>query len=371
MKIAFCTPFKPIDHARVSGDVTIAGDLVRTLSDLGHETTVLPHVSAKEIYLEPGRWFGAWRGMRAMAEAAARCDCWLTYGSYYKVPDVFGPSAARRLGLPYFIFQASFAENRARTVRTWPGFMLNRRAMRAADHIFCNRVNDLRGCAKLLSEERYTYVKPGLPDGLFKRDETARARLRAEWGVGETPVVNATAMMRAGVKMEGLRWVVDACAELLNDGVELYLALAGDGPGRDEIESLARQRLGDRVRCLGLVDRAELAGVFSACDVFAFPGLEESVGMVYLEAQRCGLPVVATEDEGAPHVAVDGRTGFVTSVSRGDFTGALHRLLTNPDLRRDMGQAAVEYVQSEHDSAANYAVMADVMARIVRRRRDG
>jgi len=369
VKIAFCTPFKPLSHPRISGDVTIARDLFKTLTESGHEMVVLPFFPAKQIDRKPWLWPEAARTLRNMIELARGADCWLTYGSYYKVPDVFGPAATKRLGIPYFLFQASYAEKRGQRLATWAGYRLNRRAMLRADHIFCNRVNDLKGCAKLLPNERYSHVKPGVPDGLFQRDEETRRRLREEWRVGDTPVVMTTAMMRPGVKSEGLRWVIESCAELLRKGIDLKLVVVGDGPKRGEIEALAARMLGERAVFPGLVDRAELGGVFSAGDVFAFPGLEESVGMVYLEAQLCGLPVVATDDEGAPHVIAHGQSGLVTPVDKQAFTDAMERLLTDPAFRNELGGQAAGYVKQHHISGNSYREMTDIMERATTARR--
>jgi len=369
VKIALCTPFKPVDHPTVSGDVTIARDLADGLRALGHRVDVLPHFPAGRIWERPGRWLGAWLALRRMVRAARGADCWLTYGSYYKVPDVFGPSGAGRLGIPYFLFQASFAPSRGRRAATWPGFALNRRAMLRADHIFLNRVNDVDGCCNLLDPQRYSYVRPGLPCGLFGRDEAARDRLRAEWRAGESVVVITAAMMRHGVKAEGLDWVVESCAELIGRGRDIRLVVAGDGPRRSGIEARARERLGERVSFLGLVDRGQLSEIFSAGDLFAFPGLRESVGMVYLEAQACGLPVVATDDEGAPHVVDHDRSGLITPADRAAFTSALDRLVADPALRARLGAEAGPYVRERHDLAENYRSMAETMESITFGRR--
>ncbi|MDD3312234.1 glycosyltransferase family 4 protein [Pseudodesulfovibrio sp.] len=365
MNIALCTPFKPLNHPKISGDVTIARDLAAGLAGLGHTVNVLPHFPARLIWERPSLWPGAFLALGRMVRAARGADCWLTYGSYYKVPDVFGPGGARRLGIPYFIFQASYAQKRGQRPATWPGYRLNRRAMLRADHVFLNRAADGEGCAKLLPAHRFSLVRPGLPAGLFARDEAARDRLRAEWAAGDALVVATVAMMRPGVKVEGLRWVVETCAELVGRGRDLRLVVAGDGPCRAEAESAARERLGDRVRFLGRMARAELAGFFSAADLFAFPGLRESVGMAYLEAQACGLPVVATDDEGAPQVVAHERSGLICPADPAAFTEAVDRLAGSPDLLARLAAQAPRYVVERHDLEANYRVMAETMQSIV------
>lgn len=369
MKIALCTPFKPLDNPSVSGDVTIALDLRDALADLGHEVVPMPFFPAKEIWRHPARWPGAYRALLRMTRAARGCEAWLTYNSYYKAPDVFGPACAARLGVPYAIFQASYAVNRGRKLATWPGFRLNRRAMLRADHVFCNRINDLRGCAKLqLPPDRYSHVRPGLPQGLLTRDEAAGAALRREWGAGDARVVLTAAMMRAGVKAEGLRWVFRACAEMVEQGRDVVLAVAGDGPRRAELEPEARNLLGERVRFLGLVERERLGGFFAAGDLFAFPGLKESVGMVYLEAQLCGLPVVATDDEGAPQVVAHNRTGLITGATMEDFIRGVDELVRDPERCAALAANAPAYVTEEHDARRNYGQVAATLRRLVEAR---
>lgn len=345
----------------MSGDVTIARDLAGTLESLGHEVVRLPYFPAKEIYWKPRLWAGLKKTRHAMEKAAEGADCWLTYGSYYKVPDVFGPVCAGHLSIPYFIFQASYAKNRGRKLKTWPGYMLNKRAMLSANHIFCNRTNDVIGCAKLLPKDRYTYIKPGLPDGLLVHNREEGDRLRALWGAGESTVIVTAAMMRAGVKAKGLQWTFSACADLLREGRDITLVVAGDGPRRQELEAEAKRVLGDRVRFLGLVDRDKLAGVFSAGDLFAFPGLRESVGMVYLEAQQCGLPVVATDDEGAPAVVGNGVSGIVTSADKGAYTQGIATLVDDVPLRGKLAAGAAEYVHNTHSARTNYELMTSIM----------
>lgn len=368
MKIALCTPFKPLDNASVSGDVTIARDLRDTLTKLGDEVVAVPFFSAKEIWKHPSRWFGAYRALGRMTEAVRGCAAWLTYGTYYKAPDVFGPSCAARLGIPYALFQASYAANRARKAATWPGYRLNRRAMLRADHIFCNRFNDLKGCSKLLPSDRYSHVRPGLPEGLLVRDDVARAVLRREWGAETARVVVTAAMMRAGVKAEGVRWVFRACADLVRQGRDIVLAVAGDGPRRMELEAEAKALLGERVRFVGLVDRERLGGFFAAGDLFAFPGLKESVGMVYLEAQQCGLPVVATDDEGAPHVVAHGRTGIITPADIEHFTRGVDELVRGPERCAALAANAPLYVSEEHNARRNYGQVAEILRRLAEAR---
>jgi len=106
---------------------------------------------------------------------------------------------------------------------------------------------------------------------------------------------------------------------------------------------------------------------YSAGDLFAFPGFRESLGMVFLEAQACGLPVVAFDTGGIPEVVASGDTGILTPL--GDFeayTAAVDTLVTDVGLRRKLGRAAAAGVRRRHDLERNYEVVERCLADVVR-----
>ena len=90
--------------------------------------------------------------------------------------------------------------------------------------------------------------------------------------------------------------------------------------------------LGDRVRCLGHLERRELAALFRGAAVFVYPTLYEGFGLPVLEAMACGAPVVAGDVAAVREVAGDG----VLRVNPRDvveLAAALRRLMEQPDVR--------------------------------------
>jgi phosphatidylinositol alpha-1,6-mannosyltransferase len=105
---------------------------------------------------------------------------------------------------------------------------------------------------------------------------------------------------------------------------------------------------------------------YSAGDLFVFPGIREALGMVFLEAQACGLPVVAFDNAGVPEAVKDGVSGLlVTAFDAKAFEEAIVRLLNDFELRRKMGRAAKAYVRRHHDLNHNYQIMEDVLQNII------
>jgi glycosyltransferase involved in cell wall biosynthesis len=210
-----------------------------------------------------------------------------------------------------------------------------------------------------------TYVRPGIAPEAFGFDPAARKALRADWGVGATPVVATAAMFRPGVKTDGLETVIRACGRLRQGGRPVFLAVAGDGRERPRLQALAHRELADAVVFTGQLPRERLYRFYSAGDLFAFPGIRESLGMVYLEAQACGLPVVAYADGGVPEVVEDGRTGtLVAPLDEAAFGAAIAALLEDAPRRRQMSRAAQRHVAQNHRLTTNYAAMAQVLVRL-------
>jgi phosphatidyl-myo-inositol dimannoside synthase len=367
MNICFYAPFKPLDHRSPSGDLVTAAGIFGFLAARGHAVLPASSLRCRWIFWKPWLWPRLlWERRQVVRRfKAKRCDLWFSYHSYYKAPDILGPAAARRMGVPYVLFQGIFSTKRRRDLKTLPGFLLNRRALLAARHVFTNKTIDLGNLKRLIPEERITYVAPGLRPAEFSFSSDAREQLRREWGAGDDPVVLSVAMFRPGVKTEGLGWVIRTCGELLRRGRRFSLVIVGDGRERQGLMRLAEAEARGRVRFAGQVPRPDLFRYYSAADLFVFPGIRESLGMVYLEAQSCGLPAVAFDNAGTPDAIQNGRTGRL--VPMGDsprFAEAIDRLITGPELRRQWGENAKAYVREFHDLDKNYGRMEDVLRRI-------
>ncbi|MCU0590547.1 MAG: glycosyltransferase family 4 protein [Desulfobacterales bacterium] len=370
MKICFYAPFKPIDHPQPSGDLVTARGIVDFLRFRGHDVVPVSSLRCRWIYWKPWLWPRLLQErQRVVRRLSGRgFDIWLSYHSYYKAPDVLGPYAADRMNLPYVLFQGVFSTKRRRSWKTLPGFHLNRKTLLATRRIFTNKQVDRRNLERLLPGERIRYVAPGIQPDDFSFDPEARQCLRRAWQAGDEPVVLAVAMFRPGVKTEGLTWVIRACGELQRRGQRLRLVIVGDGRERARLMRLAQTELSERTLFAGRVDRGELYRYYSAADLFVFPGIQESLGMVYLEAQSCGLPAVAFENAGVPEAVRNGVTGLLVPMyDDRQFVAAIERLLQDDDLRRRMGANAKAHVRQFHDIRQNYRAMETVLQEMVRR----
>jgi len=198
----------------------------------------------------------------------------------------------------------------------------------------------------------YGYYGPervrAIPNGVEipPDDPAARARIRAELGLGAAPVLVSTSRFHP---IKGVRHLLDAFALLRAAFPSVRLVLAGDGAERQNLTEQARQLgVADAVVFTGF--RADVADLLRAADLFALPSLREGLPNGALEAMAAGLPVVATAADGVPDAVVDGETGLLVPPGQAaPLRDAVARLLTEPNLAARMGHAGRERVR-EHFS---------------------
>ncbi|NNG34657.1 glycosyltransferase family 4 protein [Nakamurella aerolata] len=196
-------------------------------------------------------------------------------------------------------------------------------------------------------------LRPGVDTRRFRPDPVARQRIRQRYQLAEHPTVVCVSRL---VPRKGQDQLVRAWPEVLRRIPEARLLIVGGGKDRNRLQALVGQhRVAHRVILTGAVPSAELADHFNAGDVFAMPsrtrgkGLDvEGLGIVYLEASACGLPVIAGDSGGAPEAVRDKTTGLVVAGRDLDaLTSACTRLLGEPALRRRYGDAGLRWVRTD------------------------
>ncbi|WP_308200709.1 glycosyltransferase family 4 protein [Klenkia sp. PcliD-1-E] len=192
--------------------------------------------------------------------------------------------------------------------------------------------------------------------------------VRARYGLGDAPVVVCVSRL---VRRKGQDVLVEAWPRVLARHPGARLLLVGGGP--DEAHLRRRvQAVGvaGSVVLTGPVAPASLPEHYAAGDVFAMPcrtrrgGLDvEGLGMVYLEAAACGLPVVAGTSGGAPEAVRDGVTGHVVDPrSPAAVAAAVTGLLDDHARSAAMGAAGRAWVEQRWSWATIGGTFADLLA---------
>lgn len=168
------------------------------------------------------------------------------------------------------------------------------------------------------------------------------------------------------VPRKGFDTAIRAVARLRSHHPDLVLAIAGAGRDEDRLRRLATE-LDAPVHLLGRVPHDDLPRLYGCGDVFTmlcrnrWGGLEqEGFGIVFIEAAACGVPQVAGNSGGASEAVADGETGFVVD-DPNDVQAAVDAfstLLTDDDLRHEMGRRSRERVENDF----SYDVLATRLA---------
>lgn len=133
--------------------------------------------------------------------------------------------------------------------------------------------------------------------------------------------------------------LIEAVREL--GSVKVHLILVGDGDRAEDYRRLAAEiGVDKRVHFLGKIGHDQLPGVYAAADVVVLPShIQESFGMILIEAMACGKPVVASDLPGVRTVVDDGVDGLLVRPGcLEDLAEKLARLLSDPTIRAQMGR---------------------------------
>ena len=198
--------------------------------------------------------------------------------------------------------------------------------------------------SKALSEadgSKLVQIAPGIDVDHFI--PTDSSNLRAELGLTDKSVIISVGRL---VHRKGQDKLISALPEIKTSVPNVHLVLVGVGPHQDYLEKLAlKLNVSDCVTFIGRINYAELPKYICLGDIFAMPsrsrffGLEvEGLGIVYLEASACGLPVVGGKSGGAPDAVLVGETGVVVDgTNPSEIADACIELLNNPELCALMG----------------------------------
>jgi phosphatidylinositol alpha-1,6-mannosyltransferase len=213
---------------------------------------------------------------------------------------------------------------------------------------------------------RLAQLSPGVDVDAFTPDVDGSA-VRARYGLGEAPVVVCVSRL---VPRKGQDVLVEAWPQVLARHPDARLLLVGGGPLEEQLRrAVADRGVGASVVLTGGVAAVDLPQHYAAGDVFAMPcrtrrhGLDvEGLGMVYLEAAACGLPVVVGTSGGAPETVREGVTGHVVDPrSPAAVAAALVGLLDDPDRARAMGAAGRAWVEERWSWTSIAATFADLL----------
>ena len=146
---------------------------------------------------------------------------------------------------------------------------------------------------------------------------------------------------------KGHVYLLKAWPEVRREFPDARLILVGEGPERGKIEDIIKQNgLGDSVALSGNLGHDRVLEEISRSEVFVCPSLAEGLGIVFIEAQACGVPVIGTRVGGIPDVIRDGENGLlVEPEDPAAIAAAVIKLLKDKELAGRLRARALETVK--------------------------
>jgi glycosyltransferase involved in cell wall biosynthesis len=146
---------------------------------------------------------------------------------------------------------------------------------------------------------------------------------------------------------KGLHYLLEACALLKTKGITNYtLLIMGTGPQQQEFQELSQNNgLEACIQWIGSVNYEYLSTYFSNADVFVFPTLEDTWGMVVLEAMAFSKPVLCSKWAGTAEMIVEDENGYIFDPYQPEILANLmQRFIEDPDLSYRMGEKSRQII---------------------------
>lgn len=191
---------------------------------------------------------------------------------------------------------------------------------------------------------RVHVIHPGVDLEVFRPGLDTRM-LRQRFGLDKKRMILTVGRLS---QRKGFDMVIRALPEVLREISNAHYAVVGIGEDQEYLRALATQMaVSDHVTFVGEVSEDDLPLWYNLCDVFAMPNRKvgedtEGFGMVFIEANACGKPVIAGIEGGTGSAVIDGQTGLrvdgekVEEVERGILA-----ILKSPELESRLGQAGL------------------------------
>ena len=238
--------------------------------------------------------------------------------------------------------------------KIWPFTWAIKSIARNVDHLTYLGEFTRKAISRPISDSaRASMVKiaPGIDTDHFAPVDSTD--VKKSLGLTEKKVIVSVGRL---VHRKGQDVLITAMPEILREIPDAHLLLIGEGPYRQYLESQVKKlKIDSHVSFIGRISYADLPRYICLGEVFAMParsrlaGLEvEGLGIVYLEASACGLPVIAGNSGGAPDAVREGVTGVVVDGrDRQTVAQSITELLAAPERARTMGLAGRAWIIEE------------------------
>ncbi|MDX2230098.1 MAG: glycosyltransferase family 4 protein [Leptolyngbyaceae cyanobacterium bins.349] len=164
------------------------------------------------------------------------------------------------------------------------------------------------------------------------------------------------------IPRKGLPSLLQACAILQQRGYTNYtLLVVGSGEQQQELQAFCQEQgLSDRIQWVGRVPYDQIGSYFKTADVFVFPTMEDTWGVVTLEAMLLGKPILCSKGAGTSELVIHGENGYVFPPDHvSELADLMQKFLDHPESIPTMG-ARSQQIMAQYTPAAAAKCLAEV-----------
>jgi len=204
-------------------------------------------------------------------------------------------------------------------------------------------------------QNKLRQIAPGIDINRFQpvRDLEFERSFRQRYKLEEKRLIISVGRL---VHRKGQDRLIEALPRILQEVPEAHVLIVGEGPHRKELDRIAaKNNVASAITFLGRLQLDELPKYLNLAEMFAMPsrdrlaGLEvEGLGIVYLEASSCALPVIVGKSGGAVDALIEGETGLLVDGDNVEEIGdACIRLLKEREFAASLGRRGSEWVRGQ------------------------
>ena len=291
----------------------------------------------------------SWRVSRAVKEVVASHNIEIVvFGA--AAPLALMSSALRKSGVKKII--ALTHGHEVWWAKIFPFNFAIKRIGKSVDHLTYLGEFTRQAISKALTDKsakEMVKIAPGIDTAHFIPQPDAMQK-RKDLGLQDKKIIISVGRL---VHRKGQDKLIEAMPDVLRKIPNAHLLIVGVGPYKNHLEKLVNKlSLKENVTFAGRIMYDRLPSYLSAADLFAMPsrsrffGLEvEGLGIVYLEASACGIPVLAGNSGGAPDAVLEGVTGLcVDGTNVAEIASAVIEICSDAERASHMGAAGRNWI---------------------------
>jgi len=232
--------------------------------------------------------------------------------------------------------------------------ILAREVLKKAKYVICVSNEFANDVNKFCPEANIKVIPNSYREDLFYPQN--KLIIREELGIPLTKKI----LISVGnfVETKGHIYILKALPSIIEQHQDIMLILIGGGELKKKYRKICEQlNLTKYVKIMDRINHEKLALWYNAADMFVLPSLNETFGVVLLEALACGLPVIATKTSGPLQIIKDGINGLLVPIRNSSaLSNAAKYLLSDKDLLKEMSERALQNINPKYTNTSEETI---------------